>query len=153
MKKLLFVLVFLPLLAGDAALQSQTKAQPKPSRARDDLMAAKLKHAKIVLEGIALADFKKIQSSADALLQMTRQDEWRALKSPRYDMYTNEFRRAAEGIIQQCKKRNIDGVTLQYFEMTMSCVRCHEYLREIRDARLRSPHGDALAFTPFLQRR
>ena len=34
----------------------------------------------------------------------------------------------------KAKAKNIEGVTLAYFEMTMSCVRCHTYVREIRDA-------------------
>jgi cytochrome c556 len=51
-------------------------------------------------------------------------------------MNSNEFRRAAEKIIDKAKAKNIDGVTLAYFEMTMSCVRCHEYVREVRDVSL-----------------
>jgi cytochrome c556 len=145
MKQLLLVLAFLTLLAGDAALPGQTRAQPKPSRARDELMAAKLKHAKLLLEGIALADFKKIQRSAEELIQLSKTAEWRAVQSPRYELYTNEFRRAGEELVQKARAQNIDGVTLHYFEMTLSCVRCHKYLREVRDARLLGPHPDTTA--------
>src|SRR5262249_42653305 len=142
MKKLMLALALVTLLAGDAALTGQTKAQPKPSRQRDELMVAKLKHAKLLLEGIALADFQKVQRSAEELIQLSKTAEWRAVESPRYEMYTNEFRRAGEDLIQKARAKNIDGVTLHYFEMTMSCVRCHKYLREVRDARLPGPHPD-----------
>jgi hypothetical protein len=57
-------------------------------------------------------------------------------KTPKYELQSNEFRRAAENVVAKAKLRNIDGVTLAYFELTMSCVRCHGYVREIRDARL-----------------
>jgi hypothetical protein len=145
MKKLILALAFGGMLAGDAALPGQTKAQPKPSRPGNELMVAKLKHAKLLLEGIALADFKKIQRSAEELIQLSKTAEWRAVQSPRYEMYTNEFRRAGEAIVQKAGAKNIDGVTLHYFEMTMSCVRCHQYLREVRDARLSGPHPDVTA--------
>jgi hypothetical protein len=116
-------------------------------------MVAKLKHAKLLLEGIALAEFKKIQRSAEELIQLSKTAEWRAVRSPRYEMYTNEFRRAGEGIVQKARARNIDGVTLHYFELTMSCVRGHQYLREVRDARLPGTHPDAAAAVLSLKRR
>src|SRR5437773_1653156 len=84
-----------------ARRRGQTGAQPRPSRARDELMAAKLKHAKLLLEGIALADFKKIQRSAEELIQLSKTAEWRAVQSPRYELYTNEFRRAGEDLVQK----------------------------------------------------
>jgi hypothetical protein len=43
--------------------------------------------------------------------------------------------------------RNIDGVRFAYFELTTGRVRCHQYVREIRDARVPRPFGDrAVAF-------
>jgi len=153
MKKLILALALITLFAGDATLPGQSKVQPRPSRAHDELMVAKLKHAKLLLEGIALADFKKIQRSAEELIQLSKTAEWRAGRSPRYQMFTNEFARAGEAIVQKAGARNIDGVTLHYFELTMSCVRCHQYLREVRDARLPGTHPDATAAVLALKRR
>jgi len=100
------------------------------------IMQEKLKDAQKLLEGIALADFKKITVSAEELIQLSKTAEWQVHNTPKYELFTNEFRRAADGVIAKAKVKNIDGVTLAYFEMTMSCVRCHTYVREIRDARL-----------------
>jgi hypothetical protein len=132
MKTLITAMAMVALLAGDAVVQSQPKQPGRVSR----LMAEKLKNAKVLLEGIALADFAKVTRSAEELIQLTRTEEWLVIKTPRYEMHSNEFVRAAEGVIQKAKKKNIDGVTLSYFELTMSCVRCHSYVREVRDARL-----------------
>ena len=41
----------------------------------------------------------------------------------------------------------MDGTTLAFFEMTMSCVRCHQYVREIRDARLPNLLRDGIRVT------
>lgn len=102
------------------------------------LMSDKLNHAKKLLEGIALADFNRTSASADELLDISRKAEWFVFKTPKFELYTNEFRRAAENVIAKSKAKSIDGVTLAYFELTMSCVHCHQYVREVRDARLDS---------------
>jgi hypothetical protein len=101
------------------------------------LMIEKLDKSKSVLEGIALADFRKITTGAEKLLSLTKTEEWFTYKTPRYELYTSEFRRAAESLVASAKGKNLDGVTLAYFDLTMSCVRCHRYIREVRDARLR----------------
>jgi hypothetical protein len=111
------------------------------------LMNAKLDHSKKLLEGIALADFNRITNGADALLEISRKTEWFVFKTPKFELYTNEFRRAAENIVTKSKAKSIDGVTLAYFELTMSCVRCHQYVREVREARLPVPNEfDVLAY-------
>lgn len=134
-------------LAGIAALllASQDSA---PSQAQDKrlskLMTAKLENAQKLLEGIALSDFKKINSSADALLALTKTEEWAMRKTPRYEMFTNEFQRSLETLSRKAKDKNIDGTTLAFFDMTMSCVRCHQYVREVRDARVAPQPLDGL---------
>ena len=103
------------------------------------LMVDKLDRSKTVLEGIALADFRKITTSAEKLIQLSKTAEWFVHKTPRYELHTNEFRRAAENLADRAQAKNLDGVTLAYFDLTMACVRCHQYVREVRDARLAEP--------------
>src|SRR5262245_27984922 len=131
MGKVIVVLALLALAAGGPVLHGQ--AQP-PGRV-SKVMADKLKQAKILLEGIALAHFNRITNSAEELIQLSKTAEWQVVQTPKYELHSNEFRRAAEAIISKAKMKNIDGVTLSYFELTMSCVRCHQYVREVRDAR------------------
>src|SRR5579864_2880793 len=103
------------------------------------LMADKLQTSQKLLEAIAQGNFAQIGKRADQLLALANQAEWVAYKTPRYQLHSNEFRRAAEKISRRAKEKNLDGVTLAYFDLTMSCVRCHEYVREVRDARLDVP--------------
>lgn len=103
------------------------------------IMVEKLNSSKMLLEGIAMADFGKISRSAETLMQLSKSAEWFVFKTPRFELHSNEFRRAAENIIQKAKDKNLDGVTLGYFDLTMSCVRCHQYVREVREARAPVP--------------
>jgi hypothetical protein len=100
------------------------------------LMINKLTNSQKLLEGIALAKYDKIEKHADELIRISKTAEWlAAYKSPRYLAFSNEFQQAAETIAKKAKEKNMDGVTLAYFDLTRSCVRCHQYVREVRDAR------------------
>jgi cytochrome c556 len=133
-------------LSGSAAAPATPAQQPKVFK----IMTAKLKASQTLLAGIATEDFKKITLSAEELIQLTRREEWHVIKTPKFEMFSNEFRRTAEVIIQKAKAKSLDGVTLTYFEMTMSCVRCHQYIREVRDARLpaKRPRDTVIFSTP-----
>lgn len=110
------------------------KAEGTQKGRLNQLMIDKLRYSQLLLQGIALADFPKIISNAEELVKLSQTAEWLANRTPRYEVHSNAFQRAAEAVIQKAKAKNIDGVVLAYQDLTMSCVRCHEYLREVRDA-------------------
>ena len=126
--------ITVPPLCGDGQLsKSAGEGQAKKVR---ELMRKKLQHAQKVLEGIALNDFDEILNHADALMQLTKEIEWRVLKTPRYEVQSNEFRRAVENLQEKATQKNLDGAALGYVELTLSCVKCHKYVREARMTRL-----------------
>jgi hypothetical protein len=127
-----------------ALLASTAGSQGKKPDVLAELMAKKLKNAQLVLEGIAIADFGKITRGAEELIQISKTAEWRVLRTPKFEVHTNEFRRAADNLIQKAKDKNIDGAALAYVEMTLTCVRCHQHVRDVRDARLRAPGDPSL---------
>ena len=134
MKRLSLVLIVLAALVVWGWHEVQV-AQAQQTRLQQ-LMHKKLTSSQKILEAITLADYKKVEDSAEDLIQISKTAEWFAYKTPRYDLHSNEFRRAAENLIQKAKTKNQDGVLLSYMDLTMSCVRCHTYVREIRDAKL-----------------
>lgn len=139
------IVLFLLLLIFSFALAFPT-SEARQQRELSRLMADKLRNSQAVLEGLATANFKKISAGADELLQISRTAEWMVLKTPRYELHSNEFRRAAETLAQKARSKNLDGAALAYFDLTMSCLRCHQYVREVRDASL--PNSRALASAP-----
>ena len=143
MRSLIGVLTVLAVtgIAADSSAQKK-----KPEGLLHELMQKKLKNSQLVLEGLAIADFGKITRGAETLIQISKTAEWRVIGSPRYDMHSNEFRRAAENLIQKAKDKNIDGAAFAYVELTLTCVRCHQYVRDTRDARrdVRTPSVAAI---------
>jgi hypothetical protein len=139
MKKILLISVCLLAVGGFSR-----PGDAQTPKALENLMMQKLKSAQGVLEGLALADFPKISRSAEELIQLTKTEEWLVIKTPRYQMHSNEFRRAVETVLRKARDKNLDGTALAYFDMTMSCVRCHQYVREVREARLPARPGQPL---------
>jgi hypothetical protein len=101
-----------------------------------ELMQRKLHASQRVLEGIALADFDKIAKSAEELVLVSKATQWKVIKSPRFELYSNEFRRSADSVAESAREKNIDGAALAYVDLTLNCVKCHKYVRESRMSRL-----------------
>lgn len=143
MKKIIALSLGLLAVAG-------TSFYPVEARQKDlaRLMAEKLKNSQAILEGLATANFNKISAGAEELIQISRAAEWMVLKTPRYELHSDEFRRAAETLARKSRSKNLDGAALAYFDLTMSCLRCHQYVREVRDARLPQSRPTTLAFHP-----
>lgn len=132
MKRVAFVLTAFLLLAAVPALSRP----PKEPANVGDLMKKKLQYAQKVLEGVAVKDFDLIAKNAEELILISKEAEWKVFKTPRYEIYSNDFRRNAEALIKNAKDQNLDAAALSYVDLTLTCVKCHKYVREERMTRL-----------------
>jgi hypothetical protein len=123
------VIVAIPLVGHGDEPQALDRAIAKELGV---LMRRKLDSSQRVLEGIALSDFDEITKHARELIDISKQAEWQVLKTPQYDLYSNDLRRNAEVMIEQSKRKNLDGAVLAYVDLTLTCVKCHKHVREAR---------------------
>jgi hypothetical protein len=100
------------------------------------LMKRKLEDSQKVLEGLAINNYDEVAKSAADLIQVSKDVEWRVIKTAQYEMFSNDFRRNAETLVRMAKAKNTDGIALAYVDLTLNCVKCHKYVREVRMARL-----------------
>lgn len=123
--------LWLPLLAICVSIShgQQPDPQPRPLPVTD-VMKLKLANAQEILEGVTLNDFDKIKKNADSLIRNTAQDKWLILRTPEYDLYTREFRLEAERLAKAADQKNTDAAALAYVELTLTCVKCHQYIRQ-----------------------
>jgi hypothetical protein len=148
MTKILYrALVVLLVLAGFYATVGRGDDLDKPSKTAE-LMRKKLKCSQGVLEGIALNRFDNIADNANELITISQKAEWVVVKTPQYEMFSNQFRRNAESLVKNAKAKNLDGAALDYVELTMTCVKCHKYVRETRGTRRDGDRGVDLADFP-----
>jgi hypothetical protein len=96
------------------------------------LMKRKLEQSQQVLAGIALNDFDKIARHAEELIAVSKEAQWKVLKTPQYEIYSNDFRRIADTLVKNAKDHNLDAATLSYVDLTLTCVKCHKHVREVR---------------------
>ena len=130
------------VLAAGQASSDDPKTPPQPPKKKADpksaqakLMAEKLQNAQKLLEGLATNNFRQIERSSDELMTISKAAEFTAArKTAKYDLQMNNFRRSLEEITRKAKEKNLDGATLGYVDMTLTCVRCHQYTREEADA-------------------
>ena len=125
--------VLLTIASFTLNLSAQTQQDddkiPKPAVPTEGFMKVKLKHSANIVEGLALEDFKKITKSAEELLMLSQKADWNTLKTEAYLDMSNEFRASVRRLQKAGTERNLDASTLAYFEVTLSCVRCHKYVR------------------------
>jgi hypothetical protein len=123
---LVAVVVVVPGRADD---KPKPKDEPKPKK-KLTVMQRKLMYAEKVLEGLAVNDFAKIDTAADGLIACVKDETWKINETEKYMAHTNDFMRRVQSLKKAAKDKNIDAAALSYVDMTLTCVRCHEYLRE-----------------------
>jgi|SRR5262245_47287276 len=132
------------LLLAVAVVPSHSQ-EKKKKREPDPLMVLKLKESQSLLEGLAINDLTKVEKSATELLRISKEAQFRkALNTAKYEYQANAFQRAAETAIEKAKAKNIDGATLAYLDMTLTCVRCHEHTREEKLGFAPRPNADGI---------
>ncbi|MBN70939.1 MAG: hypothetical protein CME32_16860 [Gimesia sp.] len=106
--------------------QKKIPAQEKVSQ----FMQAKLDSSKQVLEGMMTEDFQQIQKGAQKLIDMSNATQWQVVEGPVFAQQSAEFRNAAKELQDYAKKKNIDGVSLSYLHLTMTCIACHKQIKK-----------------------
>lgn len=106
-----------------------SSAQNKKSRATKEFMRDKLELTQGILEGLAVENFDLIISRSQRLSAMSQQVDWKVFENPDYEQQSIAFRRNVDALTKAAKNKNLDGVTLAYVRVTMSCVECHKYVR------------------------
>ena len=102
----------------------------------DVFMHQKLVHSQKVLEGLVTEDFEAIAKHAQAISLLSQAAQWQVLQTPEYARRSTEFRRSTDDLKKAAQKKNLDGATLAFVNVTMKCVECHKYVRSVRNASL-----------------
>ncbi len=97
-------------------------------------MRLKLDRSQKLLEGIALEDFSLIEKNAQGLSLLCEDELWQVEQTPEYAQLSAQFRRMANEITKAAKAKNLDGAAFGYVGLTMQCVQCHKYVRDVRMA-------------------
>jgi hypothetical protein len=121
-------------LAAAVMLVCVTSGGAAPRTDLSDFMRVKLKHSQLVLEGLVLGDFDKIAKNAQEMSLLSLAETWQVLETPQYIEYSRKFRKDVDSLADAAKKKNLDQSTQAYNRVTLRCVECHKYIRDVRMA-------------------
>lgn len=93
-------------------------------------MRKKLESSNKILEGLCTNDMTLVTRGAGDLIEMSRAEGWRASNDMLYLHHSREFQRSVQTLIDKANKKSVDGAALAWVDVTMSCIRCHEWVRD-----------------------
>lgn len=112
-----------------SSLQAKEKKNPTQENV-SKFMQAKLDSSKDVLEGLVTEDFDLIQKGTKKMIEMSNATEWQVVEGPVFAQQSAEFRNAAKDVLNYAKKKNLDGASLSYLHLTMTCIACHKQIKK-----------------------
>jgi hypothetical protein len=121
------VLCVCPVGAADKKLE-ETKGDKQKEASL--WMVKKLDHSQKILAGLTKADFEMIRKNAQAMQVVGYLEAWDRAHLPEYKRQLQYFNDANKELIRQAGNKNIGGATLAYTQMTLSCVSCHNVVRD-----------------------
>lgn len=114
-----------PKPAAQATTQSDAELQTTSF-----WMAKKLNHSQGILRALAESDFEDIAEHAHQLQRLNKVEGFVRRRNPEYTAHVQYFARISKELAQQAEQENIEGATLAFNQLTVSCVRCHQTLRQ-----------------------
>lgn len=119
------------LVLGPAQSQDEPPAKKPTEKEVSIWMHQKTSLSQRVMQGLTEGDFEKIERGA-VLMNLLSYFEGRAhSEDPDYKRYLGQFDLANRELVRMAKAKNLEGATLAYNQLTVSCVYCHKRLRDV----------------------
>lgn len=112
-----------------AATASSGVVRAAEEKKGDPLMQRKVTLAAEILRGLSLADFDAISSNARQMSQLGVLEKWFRASEPDYKMQLDVFQQANKDLMRFAGAKNLDGASVAYIQLSLSCVNCHKQLR------------------------
>ena len=132
---LLVALAALSVTTAGADEKKPDEKKPRDKKAgkeADTWMQKKLGHSQNILAGLTSADFAMIEASANKMDALNYLEQWGRADLPEYKRQLRYFSDANKELIRQAGKKNLGGATLAYTQLTLSCVHCHNVVRDVK---------------------
>lgn len=123
--------VMLAVVALCALVAQPARPQENKEQDMNFWMKKKLDYSQAILSGLATADFDAIGKNATSMDRLSKLEKFvRRSDAEEYRAQLRVFLAANKDLMTAAEKKNIDGATLAFTQMTLSCVNCHKALRD-----------------------
>ena len=123
------------LLAGGLLVRGQVQDNQDVDQreqilqeARQQFMRGKLSSNQKIVEGLSLKNFAMIRDGAESVTALVKGQHWFVLDSQEYKDYSKDMEQAAQLISNAAEDKNLESAALRYFDLTLTCIDCHQYL-------------------------
>jgi hypothetical protein len=121
----------LPLLASLLVLALPLRAQDEAAKRSSLWMRQKLAASQAVPKGLSAGDLDEVSKNATAMLLVEYLEKWVRADTPGYRTQLELFAFANRELIRAAREKNLDGATLAYNGLVVSCVNCHKIVRAV----------------------
>ena len=116
--------------AAQAKLEVAVKLdENNPAQPPSVWMQQKLKHSQKIFAGLVEGDMFAVEDAARNLKFINRLENFVRGRTKAYRTQLRLFQHANAQILKGAEERNAERVLLGYQQMTVSCVTCHQQLR------------------------
>ena len=118
--------------ADESAHALSSDGKPRKARSTNFWMDQKMRLSSKALQSLAVGDFDEMAASAEFMLGLNKIESfWRRGKAVgEYRAQLDQFALANRRLIRAARKENIEAATLAFNQLTVSCVSCHQHLRD-----------------------
>lgn len=115
-----------------ATVQSTSDDEPKvtPEKSMSFWMDKKLEYSKSILESLTKGNFEQLAIDAEHMRRLGKIEGFVRRKSKDYKTQLHSFDLANLELVRQAERKNAEGATLAFNQLTTSCVACHMLMRE-----------------------
>ena len=94
-------------------------------------MEKKLEYTQDILRGLAIGDLQMVAEKAEQMRVVSQIEGWVRNRKPGYRAQFQAFELANAEILRNAKADNLDGATIAFQQLAISCVSCHKILRDV----------------------
>ena len=118
-------------VAQDQETEQQDQAEQARSENRKEFMRGKLLSNQKIVEGLSLKDFALVTEGAKDVTAIVKGQHWFVINTPEYQEFSKDMETAAQRLQEAAKRGDIEASTLRYFDLTLKCIDCHQYLETL----------------------
>jgi hypothetical protein len=95
-------------------------------------MKQKLVASQNILAGLTKADYEQIEKNAQSMIAVGYLEKWIRADTPEYQTMLRNFLYSNKSLSLAAREKNLEGATVAYLQLTLSCVNCHKLVRDTR---------------------
>ncbi len=111
-------------------IQEEQIEQAK-SDIRKQFMRGKLVSNQKIVEGLSLRDYALVAAGAKDVTSIVKGQHWFVVDTPEYQEYSRDMETAAQKLQEAADREDIEASALRYFDLTLKCIDCHQYMETV----------------------